>query len=286
MLTAHRRRAQDGAAGDAQGRTLQYTAPREASSSCRTTAGPEHTTFFHMEAQMATEYTINLTIPRPTIQELVAGKFSLYGFKAVQSGITDGAPLVWFATRNYLEQNRLVWTEQYEAYLAEDTELAPGTQIFASSSTAIELHQRVKATDAGLGKPEQSGEPGIIIDSRATKNFLCGLTLHPPKGTGTDSPNPLCAFKLLPSTLIEMLPIERVVLLFATGVINTGTVFEQSQTHAVLIDLTVSNPMPVTFDLSVPGGWVEAPGVTPQEPPVDLISLVIPTNTSLRAGRK
>src|SRR4028118_634670 len=100
-----------------RGRRSSTPRPREASSLCRTTAGPEHTTFFQMEAQMATEFTINLTIPSATVQKLVAEKFSLYGFKAVQSGIAEGAPLVWFATQNYLEQNRLVWTEQYEAYL-------------------------------------------------------------------------------------------------------------------------------------------------------------------------
>lgn len=235
---------------------------------------------------MATEYTINLTIPQPTVQQLIRSKFSLYGFKAVKAGSPDGAPLVWFATQNYLEHNRLRWTEHYEAYLAQDTKLAPGTQIFASSSTPIALHEQVRATDSGLALPEQSLEPGITIISEATKPFICGLTLQPPAGTGDSAPSPLCAFELLPSTLDEMLPIEQVVLLFATGVINTGTVFEQSQTWAVLVDLTVTNPISVTYDLSVRGGWVQAPGVTPQEPPVDLIPLVIPTDTSLRGGRE
>lgn len=230
---------------------------------------------------MATQYTINLTIPPATVQQLIANNFSLCGFKVVQSASPNGAPLVWFATQNYLERNTLTWTEQYGAYLAEDTTLAPGTQISASASSPIDFQEQVEATDAGLGTSVKSQDSGMSIISSATKPFICGLMLQPPEGTGGNSPIPLCAFNLLPATVDEMYPIERVVLMFATDVSNTGTVYEQATSGAALIELTGSSPVSVTFDLAV-GGWVPAPGVTPQAPPVNLIPLVIPTSMSHR----
>jgi hypothetical protein len=232
---------------------------------------------------MATQYSITLTIPQATVAQLVAGGYWLHGFKAVQSASPGGAPVVWFATQNFLESNLLTWSEQYEAYLAESTPLGPNVQINASTSCPIGLQEQVTASAVGLGTPEASTSQGISIINGSTIPFTCGLMLQQPSGlggSGSNSPTPLCAFSLPPTMTDEMLPLEQVVLLFATEETPSGTVLEQSQSWAVAITFTTSNSMSVTYDLSQQGGWVAAPGVVPQQQPVNLIPLVVPTTNS------
>jgi hypothetical protein len=228
---------------------------------------------------MATQYSITLTIPQATVAQLVAGGYWLHGFKAVKSASPGGAPVVWFATQNFLESNLLTWSEQYEAYLSESTPLGPGVQINASTSCAIDLQQQVTASPLGLGTPEESASAGISIINGSNIPFNCGLMLQQPSGIGSsggNAPTPLCAFSLPPTMTDEMLPMEQVVMMFATNENKSGSVLEQSTSWAVVVDLTANNSMSVTYDLSQPGGWVKAPSVAPQEPPVNLLPLVVP----------
>jgi hypothetical protein len=230
---------------------------------------------------MSTPYSIQLNIPKATLTQLVAGGYSLYGFKGVQAG-QAGVPLVWFATNAILESNLLTWTEQYSAYMSESTTLAPNTVIAASDTCPIGLEQAVTASQVGLGTPTESQNPGISITNTSNPgmSFNCGIALMPPAGDASQGGNPLCAFTLPPSMTDEMIPIEQVVLFFSTEEISTGTVLEQSSSWAVLIDLTANNNMTVTYDLTQQGGWVAEPGVTPQQPPVNLVPMLVPVSAA------
>lgn len=229
---------------------------------------------------MPTQYSIQLTIPKATLTQLVSGGYSLYGFKGVQAG-QAGVPLVWFATNAILEHNTLTWTEQYSAYMSESTPLTANTIITASDTCLIGLEQEVTASQVGLGTPTESQNPGISITNTSSPSvpFNCGIALMPPAGSASQGGNPLCAFALPPSMTDEMIPVEQVVLIFSTQEISTGTVLEQSSSWAVLVDLTANNNMSVTYDLTHPGGWVTAPGVAPQQPPVNLVPMLVPVST-------
>ncbi|HLM68366.1 MAG TPA: hypothetical protein VK358_12595 [Longimicrobium sp.] len=227
---------------------------------------------------MATQYSITLSIPQATLTQLVNDGYFLYGFKGVQAS-QAGAPLVWFSTNSILENNLLTWTEQYSAYMSESVPLTSNTVITASDTCLIGLNQVVTADQTGLGSPTESQNPGISINNTSSPavSYNCGIALMPPAGTSSQGGNPLCAFPLAPTMTDEMIPVEQVVLMFSTAEVSTGTVLEQSSSWAVLIDLTANNNMSVTYDLTQPGGWVAAPGVTPQQPPVNLVQMLVPT---------
>jgi hypothetical protein len=73
-----------------------------------------------------TDYLVNISMSVDTVQELLQNNFYLYGFKAVQSAIGGGSPLVWFKTETYSTQTAVGWEEQYQAYTSNSNIITNG----------------------------------------------------------------------------------------------------------------------------------------------------------------
>jgi hypothetical protein len=229
---------------------------------------------------MASSYSVTINIATDTLQSLAAGGFQLYAFKAVQ-GPPGGVPVVWFSTTQFSSRTVVAWTEDYFAYTANSVQLAPNTVVSASSTCPIDLGELAQVGDGGLLTPVEGQDPNSISILNATLDgYICGLAQQ---ANGSPTFNPMCAFPLLPGTQDEIVPIERVFLMFATTTVDTGTVLEQAFGYGVLIDVTAPRDVTLAYDLTaVIGGWAPAPGVYPQLPNTALAPLLISPSAGAR----
>lgn len=226
---------------------------------------------------MSTKYSIVITMSQTTVDSLSAGGFSLFGFKAVKA-TTNGGPLVWFQTGDYDTTTPIGWEETYEAYVS-NTEIDTGVTIDASNSLPINLGQTLDVNDPkGTGVVKDGGlSEGISILNDTSAPFTCGIS-QTQGGTTT----PLCAFPLFGNGLDVIVPIEKVLLTFASSPIDTGTVIEQAFAQGFLIDLTdaPSQSRAVNFDINKGwsnGGFTWAQVVPPQS---SLLPLLIDNSVS------
>jgi hypothetical protein len=190
-------------------------------------------TLFQIPSYAADSYNITIKMDQPTVDALNKANFSLYAFKSVKTS-QSGYPLVWFKADSFGLNTTINWSENYGAYTAKYQEIPQG-EISVINDYPINLGNTLDVTDSsGTGKVNPAGTSGAISLNNTTKTpFLCGI------GTiADDTFTPNCAFDLFGMTKDIITPIEKVVLMFTTEQLNTGTVVEQAYTEAIQIDLT------------------------------------------------
>jgi hypothetical protein len=203
----------------------------------------------------ATGYSVDITMSEETVRKLTSGEFLLYGFKAVQSAQGGGEPLVWFKSSVFTVDTQVAWSEQYQAYTSR-SQIIPGGVVRAHAAYDIDLGQTLEVDVQGLGRVTGQPDPSrpIGVHNNITTEFTCGISQQ----QGTEYA-PLCAFPLYGRQLNQFVPIERVLLMFGTVPVNTGTVIERAFSPGLLIDLTTDVRRTVTFDINL--GW--GPGDAP-----------------------
>lgn len=222
---------------------------------------------------MASTYSITISMNSATATGLRDGNYYLYGFKAVQ-GPGNGVPLVWFKTNTYSLSTVIAWTEAYQAYTSAAVTLTANTQITASAPASIELGQVLTVTnETGIGTVSVPttppvGAPSITILNATSQPFTCGIS----QAQGNGNFQPLCAFPLYGNNADEIVPIEKVLLMFATDPVDTGVVVEQSFSQGVLVDLTDTNQQTVAYDIN--NGWTPQTYATLQPANTNLVPLL------------
>ena len=222
----------------------------------------------------ATNYGVTITMSSTTVSALVSGNYFLYGFKAVQATQGGGAPLVWFQTDTYSTSTAVSWQEQYQAYTSNSA-IIPNGEVVASFSADIDLGQTLQVQAGGIGDVVSGGPAtAISILNQTTKQYTCGVSQMQ---NGTSSP--ICAFPLYGTQMDVIAPIERVLLMFSTLPVNTGTVIEQAYSSGILIDLTSSNQRSVTFDINLGWSWGGYSWAQQVPPNSDLVPLLIESDS-------
>ncbi len=222
----------------------------------------------------ATTYTVKITMDADTATGLYNSKYSLYAFKAVTTAVAGGKPTVWFQTMKYSTKTNISWQVQYQAYTSS-TEIQPGVTIDASFIENINLGQLLTINSgAGTGVVTGGGSPGTIsIYNTTNVDFTCGIAQS---ANGADG-QPMCAFPLIGTEKDVIAPIEKVLLMFATQTVNTGTVIEKAYGPGVLIDLTgaPANMREVSYKRSFGWDWGGYAWASSTEPNQDLVPLLI-----------
>lgn len=198
-----------------------------------------------------TDYQVQIAMPQDTVTSLSGGGYSLYAFKAVQSSQANGVPVVWFKTNTYSIQTTVNWQVNYQAYTGSETDIPNGT-ISANASYPATLGQQLNVTgQQGTGAVVAGGPAtAISIMNQTSVPFTCGISQ-----VIDGKSNPMCAFPLYGNGLDVMAPIEKVLLMFASKQVNTGTVIEKAYSQGVLIDLTGDNQRMVNFDINAGWSW-------------------------------
>ncbi len=226
----------------------------------------------------ATQYEVDITMTKATIDALHGGNYRLYGFKAVQTNQGGGAPVVWFQlpSPRYSTSTAIVWNVQYQAYTSEDT-IVSGGKVTATFAADIDLGQTLDVGADGTGSVKDGGPAqAISIFNTSSEEFTCGTSQQLADG----SYSPMCAFPLYGHQLDAIAPIEKILLMFSTEPANTGTVVEQAYTNSILIDLTSANLREVYFDINQGWSWGDYNWASSHLPNENLVPLLIESPAS------
>jgi hypothetical protein len=222
-----------------------------------------------------TDYNVDIEMSPATVQALLTGNYYLYGFKAVQSTQGGGAPLVWFKSQTFSTSTVVAWETLYQAYTST-SQIIPNGKITASFAADIDLGQTLSVGLGGIGTVTAGGPPfAISILNTTSTPFTCGIS-QVENGTAS----PLCAFPLFGNNLDVIAPIEKVLLMFSTIPVNTGTVIMQSYSSSLLIDLTSDTSRTVSYDINGGWSWGGFSWATQYPPSSNLVPLLIETATA------
>jgi hypothetical protein len=226
----------------------------------------------------ATQYEVDITMTKATVDALHGGNYRLYGFKAVQTNQGGGVPVVWFQLMSpkYSTGTAIVWNVQYQAYTSEAT-IVSGGKVTATFAADIDLGQTLNVEADGTGSVKDGGPAkAISILNTSSEEFTCGTSQQLADG----SYSPMCAFPLYGNQLDAIAPIEKILLMFSTEPADTGTVVEQAYTQSILIDLTSANLREVYFDVNQGWSWGGYNWAATYPPNEDLVPLLIESPAS------
>ncbi|MFB9845027.1 hypothetical protein [Mucilaginibacter ginsenosidivorans] len=200
---------------------------------------------------MANSYGITVALDSYTLGKLQAGNYSLQVFKGAKGNQSTALPTLWFSVTEFSATVSLKWTEQYGAFVDNQT-IANGVVVDISSSKAMNLGDLMTLlSDGDTNVTTTGGRDGAItVFSQQSNEWICGMT----QSMNGSAPTPICAFPLFGSQADLMEPYETVVLMFASGQVATGTVVEEAISSSVTITLSGAAPsVAVAFDMNL--GW-------------------------------
>ncbi|MDH5479923.1 MAG: hypothetical protein OEX11_04095 [Nitrosomonas sp.] len=196
----------------------------------------------------ATNYGVRIVMSQETVEKLSNGNYSLFGFKAVQTKVSGGAPLVWFKSNDFGLSTDVSWEIQYEAYTSR-TSIVPNGRITGLNSYSANLGQRLEVDKPQGTGSVKTGTPGnISVENLTNTEMTCGIS-----EVVEGKSEPLCAFPLYGNGLDAMVPIQKVMFTFSTETVDTGTVIEKAYSQSILIDLTSATNREVFYDIN--DGW-------------------------------
>jgi len=206
------------------------------------------------DANVGTPYSIIITMTQSTVTVLENGDFSLLAWKSVQASASGGVPVVWYSSQTFGPTKMINWQESYQGYTSKEGQIHTG-QILAANAYDMTLGQTLSVTgQSGTGEVMNGGvATAITIANQSGVPFTCGIS----QAVGATA-NPLCAFPLYGSAAYQIAPIEKVLLMFAAGTINTGQVIYNALTTGIMIDLTADNSRTVAFDINSGWNWRDA----------------------------
>ncbi len=203
------------------------------------------------------DYQVTIAVNPNTLTNLVNGNYSLYGFKAVQTTQSGGLPLVWLRMDEYLENNVIEWDRQYQAYTSNSEIIANG-RVVVGFYADISLGQMLNVAADGPGAVVGGGpSTAISIANSTAAVFTCGLSEMAGMTT-----NPISTFPLDGNKMDDFTPLEKVLLIFSTNQMKTGTAIDylyganslaSDNPAGVFIDLTSTRQCAVSFDID--NGW-------------------------------
>lgn len=229
------------------------------------------------------DYQVTITMTTDTVTKLVGGNYNLYGFKAVQSTQGGGLPLVWYRTDTYSASTNVSWQALYQAYTSSSAIVANG-QIEVGFSADIDLGQMLNVVGGGTGTVVSGGsESAISIRNTTATPFTCGIS-----ETITGGAKPICAFPLYGNNVDDFTPIQKLLLMFSTNQIKTGTSIDYiynsysllSYSSGILIDLTDAQQRAVNYDINQGWSWSGFAWATSVPSNSNLVPLLIENGSS------
>jgi hypothetical protein len=189
-----------------------------------------------------------------------------------------GSPLVWFQTGTFATSTFVDWTVQYESFTSQ-SDIIPGGVVRATNHYPTDLGQTLHVTgDRGTGQVVQGGTSGAVsIQNDTEGEFTCGISQAQFTGQST----PMCAFPLYGGNLDVIAPIEKVLLMFASKPLNTGTVVMRAYTPSVLVDLTGARSRLVNYDINKGWSWGGATWAQQVKPNQELAPLLVETDSTV-----
>lgn len=233
--------------------------------------------------------SINISLSAQTIDALKNANYALYVMKAVKYGFKGvpfrptngaefvtpgyggGASLAWRVLADYLQRTSIQWETAVEAYVSASP-ITDQQRIVPGSETSVALGQTVKVSaGGGLSVASGGGEGAVAIVNQGVSSWTCGLA-----ETARGGPAPTCAFPLYGGAMVVLTPQDRVLLMFTSNLLPTGSVITTAYSSGLLVDAS-GGDRSVSFDINQ--GWSAgaAAWATTVAPEADLSLLLVTT---------
>lgn len=196
-------------------------------------------------------YQVIINMSQDTVRILSKSNYSLYCFRAVQCWDKSGIPLV-YKSQGYSLTTIIECLEKYEVYTSPQ-QLNPGARLGSRNSYPIELGQKLLVISSeGLGEVKQNGvDDAIAIYNQTQTQLTCGISVKMENG----SINPICAFPIFGHKVQVIIPLNKILLLFSTMQVRTGTAILKTENIGILIDLTKAPKNLRTVNYNINKGW-------------------------------
>lgn len=193
-------------------------------------------------------YEINIQLSPQTIRVLSQSGFALWAFKGVRAQAAGGAPVLWYSTTQFNAVMQVDWEQQYQAFLS-NSQIIPNGRIDVAGTANLDLGQTANITPSGQ-MTVTAGGPGnaMAILNQTSQQWTVGLSQ-----TIAGQAAPTCALPLHGQNLIQIAPVERVLLMFVSNQANAGTVVLKAPSGSLLVDLTAQTSRTVGYDIN--DGW-------------------------------
>ncbi|HEX6038080.1 hypothetical protein [Longimicrobium sp.] len=188
---------------------------------------------------------------------------------------------MWFRTDSFSQATQVNWRVDYQAYSSR-SEIIPNGQIVASAAYPADLGNTFTIeSPRGTGSVTQAGDArAITIHNNVETRFSCGISQKNDAGYA-----PICALPIFNGFDDVFVPVEKVLLMFATDEVNTGTVILKAYSPAVLVDLTGVTTRTVNYSIDKKWSWGGAPWAHAVAGGEDLVPLLIESSATLEKLR-
>ena len=185
---------------------------------------------------MADSHAVTISMPPDSAQRLRAWGFHLFVFKAVRTPRANAMPVIWHEPR-YAETTVIRWTSEVQAYASH------------GSPAPVKPGQTLRVTPDAVQVVDDGVLDAVSIANETRTPLIAGL-MQEVDGTLRN----FCAVRMAPATLEMLTPLEQVVLMFATEVLDTGRVLHQALGPTLWVDLTGVRERAVAYDVNA--GWM------------------------------
>lgn len=197
------------------------------------------------------EFTVTVSIDDKSIEEMT--NYVLYGFKAVKTADSQTSPIVWFASTDYTTTTDISWHTEYQSYAAPYKQSGP---VSSYSARDITLGKTMKIKNKKClgevsGDPDPS-KPIKVMNGLDDTQFRTGIAQRP---SLTNEFRPLCVSKIIADGTNAFMPVEKIMLIFATEAVDEGAVITQAFSAGLLIDVTGASERKVNFSTSNSWKW-------------------------------
>lgn len=220
------------------------------------------------------KYTIQINISDATLSILTANNWQLQVFKGVKSG-ASGKITLWQHITTFNNIIKLEWEDQYGGYV-DKSAIKNGATIDVTSKTRpMEIGQRMTLN-------ADSTVSLTTLDARAdaftffsvkNEEWVCGVSQF-----ANNAYSPLCVFNLYGHTANFIEPYDKVVLVFSTEQVDTGSVVEDAIGASVEVTLSPDFPT-ISLGYDINTSWATNGNVYAKVNPLPIAladALIIP----------
>ena len=215
---------------------------------------------------------IDIMMSPQTVEGLMAGGYSLYAFKAMQTNLVGPSPLVWYRTQSLTTTTTVAWQETYQAFISQSP-INPGGMIAQQATLDLHLGLAIAiANDGGLSIQSGGTAGGVDIFNYAVEPWHVGLSQTVGQGLG-----PMFVLPVYSEQMQTVTPVDRVLLLITQENMEPGEVMDQAGGPGLFIDFTGGEAQQtVEFDIEQGWSWGGA-SAQPVAPGADIQALLVKT---------
>lgn len=218
------------------------------------------------------KYSIHVELSNESLSTLTTNKWQLQAFKGVKSSGT-GKPTLWQDITTFSNKNKVEWEDKYAGYV-DNIKISKGTTIDVSSNNQpMDPGEKLVLNPDGTTTvtTNDAMANAFTFYNAKGEEWVCGIAQY-----ANNAYSPICVFDLYGHTEDFIEPYDKVVLVFSTAQVDTGSVVEEALSASIELTLSPSAPaITVGYDINTSWDTKGNPYAKVNPLPVNLAAILI-----------